>query len=132
MKKYYLILLLALTACYNPKLNMAVMPKVPTNGPPAYIAGWKAGCETGMASYGNSYLRTRYKTNVDGRMMANPHYNKGWELGQRYCSYYSSTYLANTEMASLSNDSYTSSDLRSSNTWFDLKSDGFFSYESSW
>jgi hypothetical protein len=53
-------------------------------------------------------------------------------LGQRYCSYYSATYLANTEMAYASNDNYTKSDLRAKNTLFDLKSDGFFSYESGW
>lgn len=129
MKKFSLILLLALTACYNPRLTMATMPKAPTEGPPEYIAGWSAGCETGMATYGNSYYRTRYKTNVDGESMKNPLYNKGWELGQRYCSYYSATYLSNKEMAYASNDHYTKSDLRADDTWFNLKSDGFFSYE---
>ena len=130
MKKYIIgfLLLCTLTACYNPHLNIKAMPDAPTQGPPEYIAGWKAGCQTGMTAYSNSYLRTRYRTNVDGHLMQNPHYNKGWELGQRYCSYYTSTYLANTEMASLSNDNYTKSDLRSDNTWFSLKSDGFFTY----
>lgn len=132
MKKYSLVLLLVLTACYNPNLNIATMPKVPTQGSNEYITGWRAGCETGMATYSNSYMRTRYKTNVDGRMMQNRDYNKGWELGQRYCSYYSATYLGNTEMAYVSKDKYTKSDLRADNSWFGLKSDGFFSYQSSW
>lgn len=124
-----LALILTLTACYNPRFNVATMPKPPQFGPEEYKQGWKAGCETGMATYSNSYYRTKYKTNVDGNMMKNANYNKGWELGQRYCSYYSSTYLANTEMASLSDDSYSKSDLRAENTWFTLKSDGFFSYD---
>lgn len=129
MKKYSLILLLMLTACYNPRLNIATMPKAPVDGPPEYIAGWKAGCETGMATYGNSYLRTKYSANVDGYRMENQNYNKGWELGQRYCSYYSATYLANKEMAYVSGDDYTKSDLRAENTWFSMQSDGWFSYE---
>ncbi|MDB2415519.1 hypothetical protein N9W34_07080 [Rickettsiales bacterium] len=130
MKKYILALLVIMaTGCQNPQLNIATMPKAPEYGPPEYIAGWKAGCQTGMTTYSNSYYRNRYKTNVDGHMMQNPYYNKGWELGQRYCSYYSSTYLANTEMASLSNDRYTKSDLRADNSWFQLESDGWFSYE---
>ncbi|GEM_PF-6438641 len=121
--------MMMLGACYNPKLNITSMPNVPTQGPPDYIDGWKAGCETGMATYSNSYLRSRYRTSVDPARMTNPVYNKGWELGQRYCSYYVSTYLSNTEMASLTNDEYTRSDLRESNTWISLETDEYFSYE---
>ncbi len=128
MKLLAITLLLTITGCYNPGLNITTMPKPPLQGPPEYIAGWEAGCETGMTSYSNSYYRTRYKAKVDGHMMSDENYNKGWELGQSYCSYYTGTYLASTEMAYLSNDEYTKSDLRASNSWFNLKSDGFFSY----
>ena len=96
------------------------MPKPPTEGPQEYIMGWKAGCETGMTTYSNSYMRTKYQTNVDGRMMQNRYYNRGWELGQRYCSYYSSTYLSNKE--------FFKKDLRNDEKWFNLESDGFFNY----
>ncbi|MCE3232150.1 MAG: hypothetical protein K0R98_407 [Rickettsiaceae bacterium] len=116
-----LISLLLLTACQNSRLDITGMPHPPKEGPPEYIAGWKAGCETGMTSYSSDYLRTRYSTNVDGHMMEDPYYNKGWELGQSYCSYYVSSYLSNKEFAS--------NDLRSNDTWFNLKSDGFFSYK---
>ena len=129
MKKYSLVLLLLLAACYNPRLDIATMPKPPKHGHPSYIDGWQAGCETGMTAYGNSYMKTRYRTNFDGHRMEDPIYSRGWSLGQRYCSYYSSTYLANTELAYLSNDSYTSSDARGEDTWFSLKSDGWFSYD---
>jgi len=130
MKKYIIITaLLMLTACYNPNLNIATMPKPPTKGPTEYKQGWQDGCETGMVTFGNSYTRLRYKTKVDSRMMSNNAYRKGWEVAQRYCSYYIATYLSNTELSHATNDDYTKSDLRSSDTWVRETSDGFFSYD---
>ena len=129
MKVFLLITLLVIPGCYNSGLNIATMPKPPLIGPPEYIAGWEAGCETGMSSYSNSYYRTRYSAKVDGHMMNDANYNTGWDLGQRYCSYYTSTYLVNNELSYVSNDEYSKSDLRADNNWFNLKSDGFFSYE---
>jgi hypothetical protein len=73
-----------------------------------------------MATYSNAYYRNRYSTNVNGQMMRNPRYNKGWETGQSYCSYYVSTYLGNPE--------FTKSDLRASDKWFTVAGDGFFNY----
>lgn len=96
------------------------MPHPPKVGPQDYLQGWEDGCRTGIASYGNSYLRTHYQTSVNAEKMKLPHYQKGWEVGQSYCSYYTSSYLSNTEL--------TQNDARSSNTWFSLKGDGFFNY----
>lgn len=124
MKKLLIILLLSLLpACVtNPRLDIYGMPHPPKDGTQDYRDGWQAGCETGMATYSGSYLRNRYNTNVDGERMTNKHYNRGWELGQRYCSYYANTYLANKE--------FTDSDLRSDETWFSVKADdSWFSYE---
>lgn len=125
MTKIFTILFLLITlnlvsACQNPRLNTLGMPKAPTTGPQEYLTGWNEGCQTGMTTYSNSYLRTRYQTSVNGEMMQHPHYQKGWEVGQSYCSYYISTYLNNKE--------FFNNDLRSKNQWATLKSDGFFNY----
>ncbi len=124
MKKNILTicLVILLNACANQPLNIYGMPKAPKTGPAEYIQGWHAGCETGMTAYSTDYLRSTYRTNVDGYMMQNKYYAKGWELGQSYCSYYVSTYLSNK-------NEFTDKDLRSGNTWFSMKSDGFFSYK---
>jgi hypothetical protein len=121
MKQTLLTILFLLTACQNSRLDITGMPHPPTQGPPEYIEGWQAGCETGMSTYGSDYTRIRYGANVDGHRMEDPNYNKGWELGQSYCSYYVSTYLSNRE---LSDD-----DLRQDDQWIKLKSDGFLSYK---
>ncbi len=115
-------LVLLLNACANQPLNIYAMPKAPKAGPQEYIQGWNAGCETGMTAYSTDYLRAKYRTNVDGYMMRNKYYAKGWELGQNYCSYYVSTYFSNKS-------EFTDKDLRQDNTWFSMKSDGFFSYK---
>lgn len=116
-----LVLLVVMSGCTSKALDIYGMPHAPKYGPPEYIQGWKEGCQTGMTSYGSYYLRYRYRANVNGSMMANPMYSKGWELGANYCQYYASTYLANKE--------FSKGDLRADNTWFSMKSDGFFTYK---
>jgi hypothetical protein len=122
MKKFYIIsLCLLLCSCYSTsKFDHFAMPNAPKTGPQNYLQGWNDGCRTGMTSYSNSHLRTQYQTTVNAEKMRLPEYQKGWEVGQSYCSYYISSYLANTELVK--------NDARTQNNWFTLKSDGFFSY----
>ncbi len=119
--KLVLLALVLATACQSTNLKTVGLPKAPTKGPKEYINGWTSGCQTGMTAYTNNYYRASYKVQVDPKMMRHPYYQKGWEVGQSYCSYYMSTYLANKE--------FFSNDLRSENTWFKLKGDGMFSYK---
>lgn len=121
MKKILLLLVLLIPACATQSLATYGMPKAPKVGPREYVEGWKAGCQTGMTAYSSDYLRSRYSANVDGNRMADPVYNKGWELGLSYCQYYASTYLSNPE--------FNKSDIRNNNTWVSMESDGFFSYK---
>ncbi len=118
-----LFLLNLVCACYSERFSSYPgMPKPPKTGPQEYLVGWQDGCSTGMTSYSSDYLRSQYKTRANGEMMRHPYYQKGWEVGQSYCSYYLSTYLSNHELAS--------NDLRSSPTWYHLKHDknDLFSY----
>lgn len=127
MNKYLIkITLLAaisfLSACNHMPVKAAGigMPKAPTEGPEEYIIGWKDGCKTGMSSYSSSYLRTMYGVTVDADAMKNINYSKGWRLGNRYCSYYTSR---NLTLGYFDNAGFKDSDLRSDNTWFSLESD---------
>lgn len=117
----YGIIMVLCASCHDARLQGFGLPHPPQEGPPEYIAGWRDGCETGMTAYSSDYMRTRYKTAIDTTQVQNAIYRRGWEVGQRYCSYYLSTYLNNKE--------FFSNDLRSENAWMTLKSDGFFSYK---
>jgi hypothetical protein len=116
MKKLLIasLLLTSLSACSGGMgLNgLAMMPKAPTEGPPEYIAGWKDGCDTGKTAYSHSMLRTMHHVKVNGPMMYNANYNKGWAAGNNYCAYYISTYLAAGPI-----DKGFGDDLRDEDTW---------------
>lgn len=116
---------LSFTACANKGKFMGMgLPQGPKTGPYEYRLGWQNGCQTGITAYSSDYLKTVNTTKIDGKMMRDPYYNKGWELGQTYCSYYITTYLNNN------NKELGLSDSRSSNHWFEVKSnDNFFSYK---
>lgn len=110
-----------MNSCLSSNLDTITMPKPPENGSKEYISGWEDGCKTGISQFSNAYYRMKYNTSTDNNLIQNKEYIVGWKLGNRYCSYYSSTYLSNKE--------FFQNDLRSKNTWFSLKSDGFFSYK---
>lgn len=101
------------------------MADAPKSGSQKYRAGWKDGCKTGISQFSNAYYRMQYSNEMDSNLMKENNYKNdyytGWKLGNRYCSYYSSTYLSSKE--------FFDNDLRSKNKWFSLKSDGFFSYK---
>ena len=125
MKKILILIAfcIAVSGCYSApgKLNTFAMPHPPKTGPVEYRTGWTDGCKTGMTTYSNAHLRTQYQTTVNAESMKHTHYQKGWEVGQSYCSYYISSYFSNTEIIK--------NDVRSDNTWLSVQSDGFFSYE---
>ncbi len=101
-KKLFLsvfILLLSLTACDKPALRPMAMPKVP-DGHPHFVAGWKAGCETGLSAHGGSMIKTFNEANVDSRMTASPLYRQGWNSAFRYCRYHAK-YTQNDELFNL-------------------------------
>lgn len=121
LKKLLILSLFSLAACgHDARLNITGMPNAP-EGPPEYVEGWEAGCRTGMSAYSGNHLKYRYKVDVDGARMTNVLYNRGWELGQSYCSYYTSAYTGSRE--------FTKADWRGGSTWFKVENtDGFFSY----
>ncbi|MCD6035994.1 MAG: hypothetical protein K0R63_1735 [Rickettsiales bacterium] len=115
-----LFLICTTSACSTSKLTgmggIAGMPKAPTEGPKEYIAGWEDGCETGMTAYSNDFYRSKMSVKVNGPMMYNAHYNKGWTAGNRYCTYYTSSYLSGGMI-----DRGYGDDLRDKDTWIDEK-----------
>lgn len=123
-------ILLSVSACGTGRFNHVGMPKPPTEGPPDYIAGWEDGCETGMTTYSHSFMQTRYKANINAQMMAtNQNYNKGWRLGNKYCTYYTSRYMT---LGYIDAPGFNDSDLRSEDTWFFNGADDGFSLFKGW
>ncbi|MEM7617655.1 MAG: hypothetical protein AAF195_04670 [Pseudomonadota bacterium] len=91
-------LLLLLTNCNNgPKLNSGFgalgTPFPPVKGPPEYVKGWQDGCETGKLSTGNGVYKALHNVKFDPNLMRYRNYSKAWIIGQKYCGYYSKSYL---------------------------------------
>ena len=118
-----LLLVLSLASCSSSPLNIWGLPNPPTEGSPEYLQGWREGCETGTTSYGNSYLRSRYKVNVTPELMSNQDYRKAWSIGNRYCTYYTADYLKGGYIDH-------GSDLRGDDT-FDIREGGFLGFGNS-
>ena len=100
-------LLLATTACAGPTLMLGkgttkwLLPKpVPVsigapdpNAPDAYKIGWKHGCESGLAAYGNSYYKKFYKFRHDVKRINDPVYFRSWIDAFSHCRSFVNRYL---------------------------------------
>lgn len=71
--------------------NFITEPKPPamqtelTNGPEEYRLGYKHGCESALAAYGNSMQKTFYHLQKDPRFQNSRMYNQIWKDGWNYC-----------------------------------------------
>jgi len=78
------------TGFYKPKPLW--LGKVPENAPPQYQEGWKDGCESGMAAYGNYYYKTFYKIKSNSKLLSSPIYYNAWVDSFNYCRHYMNRY----------------------------------------
>lgn len=127
VKNIFLILCFILTSScamgndIGAHLDIFGMPNVPTDGPIDYRKGWADGCETGITAYGNANMRIRYSVQIDTNQITNNIlYKKGWELGNRYCGYYTSYYLKSGILgpSDFGIGDTTEEDLREEDLWF--------------
>lgn len=94
MKHVYLIIALSFitTGCDAVKTAFRPMPwlldQYPKDAPTDYVAGWKDGCESGMASMSNDYYRTFYKFKSDSTQVNNSDYYIPWKDAYNYCRHY--------------------------------------------
>ncbi len=93
------------------------LPKLP-QGSPEYTQGWKDGCETGMAVYGDPMYKTIYKWKRDEDLAAaNVTYYKAWKDSYNACRHYLQSWSANTEPS----NAFTPFDNKSTDPLFESK-----------
>ncbi len=63
-----------------------LVKEMPVDAPEEYKLGWKDGCESGFASYGNDYYKTFYKFHYDMELMrTNKLYMRIWKDSYKHC-----------------------------------------------
>jgi len=101
MKINLLLVLLLLAGCAENKSSyekvgfsqlweprLATIPDAPSEGPEEYKQGWRDGCETGMAAYGNMRYKAIYQFKQDQNLTGNPIYYNAWRQSYTYCRYH--------------------------------------------
>jgi len=84
MKKMFIISLLTLASCSPSPLFM----KQDQPGSPEFKAGWKDGCESGLATYGTLYNKLSYEFYQNYEMLKVPDYDTAWHEAFNYCRHY--------------------------------------------
>ena len=62
---------------------------------PDFQQGWRDGCQTGLAVYGNDYYKSYYGFTRDTTKIANRRYETAWTDAYHYCRHYVNTWLQN-------------------------------------
>lgn len=90
-----LSLIVTLSACSANKLWEGPVPhSLPMDvpGPPEYKAGYKDGCQSGLATYGPAQYKLYYSFFQDYEMLSNKYYNAAWHESFNYCRHFSLKY----------------------------------------
>ena len=85
------VLGLALSACssdsiFAPKPHGITGPA--RDAPENYLAGWDAGCQTGMSTMSPTYYKSFYGYTLDANMIEDPEYYRAWRDAYTYCRHY--------------------------------------------
>jgi len=95
MKKYLgLLVVVFLASCSfdsNLPYKPGFMPELP-KGSPEFTQGWKDGCATGLAAYGNDVYKTVYRYQKDPAYDSNATYNGAWHDAYSYCRLYANAW----------------------------------------
>tara|TARA_B100001564_G_scaffold347324_1_gene347958 strand:+ start:666 stop:905 length:240 start_codon:yes stop_codon:yes gene_type:complete len=62
-------------------------------GTPVFRAGWKAGCDSGVAAYGSLHYKATYDYQYDPNQLNNNEYHAAWRLGFRHCRWYTAEWV---------------------------------------
>jgi hypothetical protein len=62
-------------------------------GSPEFKAGWKDGCESGMATYGSMFNKMRYSFYQNYDLLSVPDYDAAWHESFNYCRHYNLKFL---------------------------------------
>ena len=96
MKTLFVIMLaFSLSACgfkYGPQ-TLKSQGGIPQNGSPEFNQGWRDGCDTGMAAFGNYTYKLIYGFKKDMNLLNNAEYTSAWNSAYNTCRWYTSTWL---------------------------------------
>lgn len=67
---------------------------VPQGGSPSFNQGWRDGCDSGMAAFGNYTYKLIYSFNKDMTKINDPEYTFAWNSAYNSCRWYTSTWLS--------------------------------------
>lgn len=89
-----IMLCLLLTGCfkYQPQ-TLSATGGIPQNGSPEFNQGWRDGCDTGMAAFGNYTYKLIYGFKKDMTLINNAEYNAAWNSAYNTCRWYTGTWL---------------------------------------
>ena len=91
MRSVYTVLLvlsiLIVAGCRNPITNPAplLLDTELDYGPDEYRQGYKDGCESALAAYGNSYQKTVFDLSKTAEYQNNRVYNQVWKDSWAFC-----------------------------------------------
>lgn len=88
-------LIMATAGCgykYQPQ-TLTLTGGIPQNGSPQFNQGWRDGCDSGMAAFGNYTYKLIYTFRKDMTLINNPEYNTAWNSAYNTCRWYTSTWL---------------------------------------
>lgn len=92
----WMLILVLTTACsfkYEPQ-TLKASGGIPQGGSPEFDQGWRDGCDSGMAAFGNYTYKLIYSFKKDTRLLGNPEYVSAWNSAYNTCRWYTSTWLS--------------------------------------
>lgn len=57
-------------------------------GSESFRAGWKDGCESGMAAYGTLHYKVTHNYRYNTNYLDDNEYHTAWRVGFRHCRWY--------------------------------------------
>lgn len=87
MKKLITILLLVCATSCAP-----ILLEMDPPGSPEFKAGYRDGCESGLATYGTVFNKMRYSFYQNYDMLSNSDYDHAWHEAFNYCRHYNLKY----------------------------------------
>ncbi|MDB2415520.1 hypothetical protein N9W34_07085 [Rickettsiales bacterium] len=62
-------------------------------GSPNFRAGWKDGCESGMAAYGSLHYKATHGYQYNQQSLSDDEYHAAWRVGFRHCRWYTAAWM---------------------------------------
>lgn len=91
-----MLLLILVSGCsfkYEPQ-TLKQAGGIPQNGSESFNQGWRDGCDSGMAAFGNYTYKMIYSFKKDTRKLNDAEYVSAWNSAYNTCRWYTNTWLS--------------------------------------